>query len=87
MKNSYKEADKVLHYQELLFVLEVIQTKLISRHHNKPLASHFGINKTKKLIGRKYYWPDLRKDIEAYVKDCDICLNSKMVKHKPYRDL
>ena len=65
----------------------IIRTKLISHHHDDPLAGHFGIDKTRELIGRKYYWPSLRKDVEAYVKGCDVCLASKAVKHKPYGDL
>ena len=61
----------MLHYQGLSFVPEVIRTELISRHHDDPLAGHFGINKTRELIGRKYYWPSLRNDVEAYVKGYD----------------
>lgn len=34
---------------------------------------------------KKYFWPCLIKDIEAYVKGYDMV--SKVVKHKPYRDL
>ena len=86
-KDGYKEVDGVLHHQGLPFVPEVIQTKLISRHHDDPLASHFGIDKTRELIGRKYYWPSLRKDIKGYVKGCDVFLGSKVVRHKPYGDL
>ena len=68
-------------------VPEAIQIELISSHHNNPLAGHFGIDKIKDLVGRKYYWPSLRKDVEAYVKGCDVCLGSKAVRHKPYGDL
>ena len=39
------------------------------------------------MIARKYYWLTLRKDVEAYVKKCDVCLASKVVCHKPYEDL
>ena len=74
----------MLYHQGLLFVPEVIWTKLISRHHNNPLVSHFGINKTRELIGRKYYWPSFRNDVEAYVKGCNVCLALKTVRHKPY---
>ena len=77
----------MLHYQGLLFVPEVIQTEFISRHYNNPLASHFDINKTRQLIGQKYYWPSLRKDVEAYVKGSNVCLALKAVRHKPYSDL
>ena len=60
---------------------------MISRHHNDPLTGHFGIDKTRKLVGRKYYWPSLRRDVESYVQGCDVCLASKAVIHKPYDDL
>ena len=55
LKNGHKEIDKMLHYQGLPFVSEVIQTELISHNHNDPLAGHFGIHKIRELIGRKYY--------------------------------
>ena len=60
---------------------------MISCHHNDPLAGHFGIDKTRELVGRKYYWPSLRRDVESYVRGCDVCLASKAVRHKPYGDL
>ena len=34
---------------------EIIQTELISRHHNNPLAGHFGIEKSQKLVTQKYH--------------------------------
>ena len=68
-------------------MLEIIQTKIISQHHNDPPAGHFGVDKTRELIGQKYYWPSLRKDVESYVKGCDVCLGLKAVRHKSYGDL
>ena len=85
--DGYEDVDGMLHYQELPFMPEIIRTELISRHHNNLLAGHFGINKTRELIGRKYYWPNLRKDVEAYIKGCDVCLAPKAVRHKPYSNL
>ena len=87
LKNDYEEVDGVLHHQRLPFVPEIIRTELISRYHDDSLARHFGINKTKDLVGRKYYWLNLQKHIEAYVKSYDICLGSKAVRYKPYGDL
>ena len=84
---NYEDFKGVLQYQGLPYVLEIIRSKVISRHYNDLLAEHFGIDKTRELIGRKYYWPSLRKDIENYVQGCDICLTLKAVRHKPYDDL
>ena len=54
-KDVYKEVDGVLHYQELFFVPETIRFELICQYHDDLLAGHFGINKTRKLFGQKYY--------------------------------
>ncbi len=77
----------MLHYQGLPYVPKVIYSELISRYHDDPLAGHFGIERTRKLIARKYYWPTLRRDIEADLKGCYVCLASKAVRHKPYGNL
>ena len=85
--DGYEEIDDILHHQGLPFVPEAIRTELISRHHDDLLAGHFGIEKTCKLLARKYYWPTLRHDVKAYVKGCDVCLASKAVRYKPYSNL
>ena len=77
----------MLQYQRLQYVPEIICSEVMSCYHDDLLAEHFGINKTRELVGRKYYWPSLRKDVKSYVQGCDVCLASKAVRHKPYRDL
>ncbi len=87
LSEGWEDIEQVLHYQGLPYVTKVIRSELISRHHDDPLGGYFGIEKTRELIARKYYWPTLRRDVEAYVKGCDVCLASKAVRHKPYKDL
>ena len=86
-QQGWDNIDGVLHHQGLPYVPEIIRTELISRHHDNSLAGHFGIEKTRELIARKYYWPTLRRDVNDYIRGCDICLASKAVRHKPYGDL
>ena len=38
LKRNYEEIDRVLHYQELLFVPETIRSEFISQQQNNPLA-------------------------------------------------
>ena len=87
LSKGWEDVKGVLQYQRLPYVPKIIRSEVISRHHNDPLVGHFGIDKTRELVGRKYYWPSLRKDIKNYVKRCDVCLASKAVRHKPYGDL
>ena len=82
-----KDVEEVLQYQRLPYVPEIIRSEVISRHHNDLLAGYFGIDKTRELVRRKYYWPSRRKDVENYVRGYDVCLTSKAIHHKPYGDL
>ena len=77
----------MLHHESLPYMPEIIRIEIISRNHNDPFPSHFGVEKTRKLVARKYYWPTLRADIKAYIKGCDVCIISKAVRHKPHGDL
>ena len=84
---DWKNVKGVLQYRRLLYVPESIRSKVISHYHNNLFIGHFGIDKTRELVGRKYYWPSLKKDVKSYVQGCDVCLALKAVKHKPYGDL
>ncbi len=87
LPEGWENIKQVHHYQGLPYILKVIRSKLIRRHHNDPFTGHFGIEENQELIARKHYWPTLRQDIEAYIKNCNVCLASKAVCHKLYRDL
>ena len=87
LQKDWEEVDERLYHQELPYIPKIVCSELISRHQNDLFASHFGVNKIKKLIGQKYYWPSLRKDVESYLKGCNVCLASKAVRHKLYGDL
>ena len=87
LPKDWEDVKGVLQYQVLPYVPDIIRYEIISCHHNDPLAGHFEINKTRKLIGRKYYWLSLRKNVKFYVRGCDVCLASKAVCLKPYGDL
>ena len=84
---DWEEVEGVLQYRKLPYVPEIIRSEVISRHHNNLLVRHFGIDKTRELVCQKYYWPSQRRDVKSYVRRCDVCLASKAVRHKPYKDL
>ncbi len=51
---------------------------LISAHHDLPVYGHLGINKTNQLLGRRYWWPNMQKDVMEYVKGCAECQRNKV---------
>ncbi len=55
LPEGWEDIEQVFHYQGLPYVPKVIYSELISKHYNDPLAGHFGIEKTRELIARKYY--------------------------------
>lgn len=54
-KDNWKDIKGALHYQNLLYILEIIRIELISKHHVDPLVGHFSIEKTQELVAQKYY--------------------------------
>ncbi len=87
LSESWEDIEQILYYQDLPYVPKVIRSELISRHHDNLFVVYFNIEKTRELIARKYYWLTLQQDVKAYFKGCDVCLASKTVHHKPYRNL
>jgi hypothetical protein len=45
--------------------------------HDKPWAGHPGISNTYKLAKRDFWWPNMKQDIEQYVKGCAACQANK----------
>ena len=52
--------------------------------HDTPAAGHGGRSKTLELLRREYYWPQMRKDVARYVKNCHTCSRSKASRLGPY---
>lgn len=70
-----------------MYLLEIIRTKIISKHHDNLLIDYYGIEETLEFVIWKYYWPTLKVDMETYIKRCNVCVASKAVRHKPYGNL
>ncbi len=43
LPEGWEDIEQVFYYQGLSYVPKVIRSELISKHHNDPLAGHFGI--------------------------------------------
>ena len=55
--------------------------KIIQAYHNVPAYGHPGINRTKDLVAKYYWWPQLAKDVQEYVKGCAQCQQNKVNTH------
>ncbi len=50
-----------------------LRGEIIAQCHDHILAGHPGIEKTKELVLREYWWPKMKKTVDAYVKGCEVC--------------
>ncbi len=87
LSKGSEDIEEVPHYQYLPYVPKTIGSELIKRYYNDFLVGYFGIEKMQELIARKYYLLMLQKNIEAYVKGCNIYFPSKVVCYKPNGNL
>ena len=54
-----------------LYIPKQIRGDLLRQLHDD--MWHIGIDKTYELIGRKYFWPGLYKDVTKHVNSCVVC--------------
>jgi len=55
---------------------------VITFFHDTPAMGHPGIANTYELLRRDYWWPNMRKDVEDYVKGCATCQANKINTHR-----
>ena len=53
--------------------------KILYEFHDSPVGGQRGMNKTYCSIKSKYFWPNMRCEVEEYVKQCRRCQVNKML--------
>ena len=81
---EFKEVDGILHWSNKMWIPnnEVLKAKLIKEIHDQPSSGHPGIHKTIELFKRNYQWPQMRRDIRRYIRNCHICHRAKIPRHR-----
>jgi hypothetical protein len=59
-----------------------LKRKILYEFHDAPVGGHRGMNGTYRAIKSLHSWPNMRRDIEAYVKQCNSCQVNKTLKPK-----
>ena len=49
--------------------------------HDPKVAGHLGQDKTIKLVRWNFFWPEMKKFIECYVRLCPECQRNKAAHH------
>lgn len=59
---------------------EKTRRQILYEFHDAPIGGHKGMNKTYRAIKSRYTWPNMRQEIEEYVKKCRSCKLNKVLK-------
>ena len=60
-----------------------LRRELIKECHDSLWAGHPGIRRTLALLKATYYWPQMRDDVEGYVRTCLVCQQDKVEQQQP----
>ncbi len=66
-----------------LLVPKAVRDKVLSDMHCSVLAGHLGRKKTAEKILQRYYWYQLREDVNNFTRKCDICSANKAPHRTP----
>lgn len=56
---------------------------LLHEHHSTPLAGHPRFDRTLRRLRALFFWPNMRKDVKAFVASCITCQTTKYSTQKP----
>ncbi|KAK9395706.1 hypothetical protein NXF25_019067 [Crotalus adamanteus] len=66
-----------------LYVPQTLRSRVFHRCQNSKQAGHYGFLKTLHLARHQFWWPQMRTDVETYVRGCPVCATSKPHTGKP----
>ena len=72
-----KIAEKLLLFQELIYILSATRKKMIKQYHDDALTEYFEINKIMKLIFRNYYFLQIKQKVKKHIQQCEQYQKSK----------
>ena len=76
-EKDYEINEGILYRKNKGKILQVIRrfelAGIMYMFHDHETAGHFGINATYEKVKERYYWKNMKKDIEEYIKTCNQC--------------
>ena len=60
---NWSTLDDLILFQDQIYILPSLHSRILFEHHDAPLAGHPGHAKTIKLVAQDYSWPGLSQDV------------------------
>ncbi|XP_062842684.1 uncharacterized protein lrfn4b [Trichomycterus rosablanca] len=67
----------------LLYVPQGVRSQVLQWGHSSHLTAHPGSKRTLEFLQRRFWWPDMERDVKAFVGACAICVQSKTLHQRP----
>ena len=64
------------------FLPASLVSKVLHGFHDHASAAHFGRNRTYSKIAKRCFWSNMHRDIQAYVRSCEICARHNIPRQK-----
>lgn len=65
-------------------IVEKEEKLMLIMHQHESKTNHRGISETYGRLKQIYYWPNMKKDINEYINDCNICQTLKYSRLQSY---
>ena len=65
------------------FVPDAARSKVLQWVHSSRFSIHPGVNRTRSLLKRHFWWPTVNKDTQEFVSSCPTCARSKSSHQTP----
>jgi len=52
--------------------------KILEKYHTSAAGGHKGITKTYLRLKNRYYWPNMKTDVQIYIQNCRNCQIKKL---------
>ena len=75
--------DGALFYRGRMWVPVTMRTQAIQVIHEHPTVGHVGLAKTVFQLSKSYYWPNMDKTTQRFIRNCHGCRRNK-ASRKPY---
>jgi len=56
--------------------------QILVEHHEPAALGHLGQKKILELLKRTYWWPQMKLDVEDFVRGCQSCQRNKIIHQK-----
>ncbi len=73
--NSHKKRDEMR--RQLVLPTRELQQQALQHCHDAKWSGHLGISKTLQRVKDRFFWTNMNRDVELYVKGCNACNNRK----------